>query len=63
MFFHKSINATSSIQNADFIYDCLREVVVEEIGAKVVIQIVTDNGSNYKKACRQLIAQYSHITW
>ncbi|XP_062232776.1 uncharacterized protein LOC133930088 [Phragmites australis] len=63
MFFHKSINATGSIQNVDFIYDCLREVVVEEIGAKVVVQIVTDNGSNYKKACRQLIAQYSHITW
>ncbi|XP_062232811.1 uncharacterized protein LOC133930133 [Phragmites australis] len=51
MFFHKSINAIGSIQNADFIYDCLREVVVEEIGAKVVVQIVTDNGSNYKKAC------------
>ena len=63
MFFHKSINANGSIQNADFIYDCLREVVVEEIGAKVVVQIVTDNGSNYKKACRQLIAQYPHITW
>jgi hypothetical protein len=27
MFFHKSINATGRIQNAEFIYDCIREVV------------------------------------
>ncbi|XP_008644965.2 uncharacterized protein [Zea mays] len=49
MFFHKSINATGRVQNAEFIYDCIREVVVDEIGVKNVIQIVTDNGSNYKK--------------
>lgn len=63
MFFHKSINATGRVQNAEFIYDCIREVVVDEIGVKNVIQIVTDNGSNYKKACRQLITLYPHITW
>jgi hypothetical protein len=63
MFFHKSINATGRVQNAEFIYDCIREVVVDEIGVKNVIQIVTDNGSNYKKACRQLITRYLHITW
>jgi hypothetical protein len=63
MFFHKSINATGRVQNAEFIYDCIREVVVDEIGVKNVIQIVTDNGSNYKKACRQLITRYPHITW
>jgi hypothetical protein len=63
MFLHKSINATGRIQNAEFIYDCIREVVVDEIGVKNDIQIVTDNGSNYKKACRQLITRYTHITW
>jgi hypothetical protein len=30
-----------------------------------VVQIVTDNGSNYKKACRTLVEEpeYSHIVW
>uniref|UniRef100_A0ACD6AS82 Uncharacterized protein n=1 Tax=Avena sativa TaxID=4498 RepID=A0ACD6AS82_AVESA len=27
------------------------------------MQIVTDNGSNYKKACELLIAEYPHIFW
>uniref|UniRef100_K3YC20 DUF659 domain-containing protein n=1 Tax=Setaria italica TaxID=4555 RepID=K3YC20_SETIT len=32
MFFHKTVNATGRVQNADFIYDCIKEVVVEEVG-------------------------------
>jgi hypothetical protein len=59
MFFHKTMDATGQIQNAEFIYDCIKEVV----GESCVVQIVTDNGSNYKKACKQLIAEYPHITW
>ena len=63
MFFHKTVNATGYIQNAEFVYDCIKTVVVEEIGVEFVVQIVTDNGSNYKKACKQLTAKYKHITW
>ena len=63
MFFHKTVNATGYIQNAEFVYDCIKTVVVEEIGVEFVVQIVTDNGSNYKKACKQLTAEYKHITW
>jgi hypothetical protein len=63
MFFHKSVNATGEVQNAEFIYDCIKEVVVDDVGAKFVVQIVTDNGSNYKKACKQLIVEHPHITW
>ncbi|WVZ97039.1 hypothetical protein U9M48_042604 [Paspalum notatum var. saurae] len=48
MFFHKTVDATGYIQNADFIYDCITEVVV---------------GSNYKNACKQLTAKYQHISW
>jgi hypothetical protein len=62
-FFHKSVNATGCVQNADFIYDLIKEVVVEEVGLEFVVQIVTDNGSNYKKACMQLTDEYKHITW
>jgi hypothetical protein len=63
MFFHKTVNATGLVQNAEFLYDCIKEVVVEEIGAQFVVQIVTDNGSNYKKACKKLTSEYKHITW
>jgi hypothetical protein len=63
MFFHKSVNATGEVQNAEFIYEKIRDVVVDEVGAKFVVQIVTDNGSNYKKACKQLTTEHPHITW
>jgi hypothetical protein len=63
MFFPKTVDATAQIQNAEFIYDCIKEVIVKDIGESYVVQIVTDNGSNYKKACKQLIPEYPHITW
>ncbi|CAN6247079.1 unnamed protein product [Urochloa humidicola] len=50
MFFHKSIDASGHKQSAEFIYQQIKKVVAEEIGPKLVVQIVTDNGSNYKKA-------------
>lgn len=63
MLFHKSVNASGKIQNADFLYLEIKKVIVDEIGHEVVMQIVTDNGSNYKKACALLIAEYPHIYW
>jgi hypothetical protein len=57
------VNATGRVQNVDFNYDLIKEVVVEEVGLEFVVQIVTDNGSNYKKACKQLTDEYKHITW
>ncbi|KAM0834901.1 hypothetical protein ACQ4PT_063293 [Festuca glaucescens] len=49
----------------EFLYKEIKRVVVEEIGHENVVQIVTDNGSNYKKACRTLVEEpeYSHIVW
>ena len=47
---------------ADFIHREIRKVV-EKIGPELVVQIVTDNGSNYKKACEKLIEEYKHIFW
>jgi hypothetical protein len=59
MFFHKSVNATGLIQNSDYIYGVISEVVAD-IGIKHVVQIITDNGSNYKKACLDFTTKYPH---
>jgi Protein of unknown function (DUF 659) len=37
--------------------------VVAEVGAQNIVHIVSDNGSNYKKACRYLTSEYPHIAW
>ncbi|KAE8771560.1 hypothetical protein D1007_56553 [Hordeum vulgare] len=64
MFFLNTIDASGQTQNSDFIYKEI-EKVVEEIGHEHIVQIVTDNGSNYKKARKTLIEEpkYSHIVW
>ena len=37
--------------------------MVNDVGVRNVVHIVTDNGSNYKKACQLLIRDYPHIAW
>ena len=38
--------------------------MVEDIGSENVVHVVTDNGSNYKKACKELLSEvYEHIAW
>ena len=38
--------------------------MVEEIGSENVVHVVTDNGSNYKKACKELLSEvYEYIAW
>ena len=37
--------------------------MVEEIGLENVVHAVTDNGSNYKKACKELREVHEHIAW
>ncbi|WVZ53653.1 hypothetical protein U9M48_004562 [Paspalum notatum var. saurae] len=56
-------DATGHKQNAEFIFDCIEEVIVTDVGLEWVVQIVTDNGANYKKACEDLVSLYDHITW
>lgn len=63
MFFHKSVDATGQLHNAQYIYQHIREVVVEDIGQGFVVQIVTENGSSFKEACEQLIKEYPRIVW
>jgi hypothetical protein len=37
--------------------------VVVDVDENNVVQVITDNGSNYKKACRYLTNEYLHIAW
>ncbi|XP_062197328.1 uncharacterized protein LOC133900228 [Phragmites australis] len=37
--------------------------VVTDLGPENIVQIVTDNGSNYKKACQVLRREYPAIAW
>jgi hypothetical protein len=37
--------------------------VVAKVGENNIVHTVTDNGSNYKKACRYLTNEYRHIAW
>jgi hypothetical protein len=37
--------------------------VVANVGENNVVQVISDNGSNYKKACWYLTNEYLHITW
>ncbi|XP_039853511.1 uncharacterized protein LOC120711904 [Panicum virgatum] len=61
MWFHKSIDATGRIQNAAYLFKEIRKVV-EEIGPENVVHVVTDNGSNYKKACNELLSDLREAT-
>jgi hypothetical protein len=37
--------------------------VVADVGENNIVQVITDNGSNYKKTCRYLTNEYLHIAW
>nr|DAD29242.1 TPA_asm: hypothetical protein HUJ06_030710 [Nelumbo nucifera] len=41
----------------------LLEKMIEMIGEKNVIQVITDNASNYVLAGKYLMAKYPHLTW
>ena len=51
------------IQNSECLLDILSTVVIGKIGVKYVVQVVTDNGSNHKKECQDLVDMHPQITW
>jgi hypothetical protein len=63
MLFHKSVNATGEMQNATYLCKIIREVVVDEVGHEYVVQLVTDNGANFKKACAMVVEEFTRIVW
>lgn len=59
--FWKSVDASNRIKDSRYIYDLLASVI-DEVGRENVVQIVTDNGSAYKKAGLEIQNHYD-IYW
>ena len=61
-FFLGSVDASSEIANASMLADLL-EKQIDKVGKEYVVQIVTDNGSNYKAAGRILMERIPTLFW
>ncbi|RVX01126.1 hypothetical protein CK203_022736 [Vitis vinifera] len=58
MVFLKSIDASNYIKDHKYLYELLK-TIIKEVGKENVVQIVTDNGSAFMKAGKQLIKKYT----
>ncbi|KAK1588359.1 hypothetical protein Q3G72_022456 [Acer saccharum] len=58
--FLKSIDASDVVKNATLLFNLL-DSVVEEVGEDFVVQVVTDNASNYKKAGEMLMKKRTQL--
>jgi hypothetical protein len=61
-FFLGSVDASSEIANAKMLADLL-EQQVDKIGKEYVVQLVTDNGANFKAAGGILMERIPHLFW
>ncbi|RVW81720.1 hypothetical protein CK203_049553 [Vitis vinifera] len=60
--FMKSIDASDTIKNGELMFKYLDEVV-EEIGEENVVQVITNNASNYVNAGMRLMEKRSRLWW
>ncbi|KAJ9693656.1 hypothetical protein PVL29_009554 [Vitis rotundifolia] len=60
--FMKSIDASDTIKNGELMFKYLDEVV-EEIGEENVVQVITDNASNYVNVGMRLIEKRRKLWW
>ena len=60
--FLKSVDATNEFQSGEYICGLMNEVV-ESIGENRVVQVVTDNGANYKATGQLLMQARKHLFW
>ncbi|XP_043703201.1 uncharacterized protein LOC122653288 [Telopea speciosissima] len=61
-FFWGSVDASSQIQDAKMLFELL-DSRIEEIGEENVVQVVTDNASNYVAAGRLLMEKRKKLYW
>jgi hypothetical protein len=61
-FFLESVNASSETADAQMLA-ALLEKRIDVIGRDKVVQIVTDNGANFKAARRLLERKIPHLFW
>lgn len=60
--FLKSIDASSYVKDANLISSLLADVV-EEVGVKIVVEVIRNNAANYVADGKLLCAQYPTIFW
>ncbi|KAM0895204.1 hypothetical protein ACQ4PT_023976 [Festuca glaucescens] len=61
-YFLESIDASSECQDAHMLADLL-ENRIEDVGKENVVQVVTDNGANYKAAGKLLMERIPTLYW
>ncbi|XP_038972160.1 uncharacterized protein LOC120104679 [Phoenix dactylifera] len=61
-FFHKSVDASDKVHNASYILRLMEEVI-DQIGEENIVQVVTDNGPQYKLAGQVLMERRPQIFW
>ena len=62
IFFHKSIDALDKMHDATYIFGLMEEVI-DSMGEQYVVQVITDNGSQYKAVGELLMEQRPQIYW
>lgn len=60
--FLKSIDASTSIKNGDLLYGYLDDVI-QEVGEENVVQVISDNASNYKNVGAKLMERKEKLWW
>ncbi|CAH1433740.1 unnamed protein product [Lactuca virosa] len=60
--FVKSVDVSDVSKDADLLFHVL-DKMVEEVGEKNVVQVVTDNASAYVRAGKMLEAKREHLYW
>ncbi|XP_026396261.1 uncharacterized protein LOC113290888 [Papaver somniferum] len=60
--FLKSVDASDRTNDVDFIRELVKEVI-NDVGKENVVQFITDNGSNFKKAGKDLMLEYPNLFW
>ncbi|WOL04696.1 hypothetical protein Cni_G13418 [Canna indica] len=58
--YHKSVNASDEVHNVVYISKLMKEVI-EKNEPQNFVQIITDNGANFKRAGEIIELDYSHI--
>ena len=61
-YFLESVDASSEVHDAFMLADLLGKKI-EEIGKEKVVQVITDNGANYKAAGRILMERFPSLFW
>ena len=58
--FHTSVFASDKIHDSSYILG-LRGDIVDEISEQYIIQVITDNGTNYMQAGKDLMLEKWHL--